>query len=265
MFRLMPRHLLLSGLLVLGLSLLVSLAFAAGPPAARPAAPTAVEATKPGATAPATSVGPLATPTRPTPTPSATPQPIWAIRGYLPLVRRDFVPTATPTPPPTRTPTPTIVPRCLLLDGGFEAGYPNPYWIDGSTNFGTPLCTVARCGGGSPHSGQWWAWFGGIDRYEYGYLNQTVTIPPSTAILTYWLKIPYAGGSSDDYLQVVLSGSVLARYTPASQPNFQEYTLVTHNISAQAFGWPRTLAFQSTVWGPGVSNFFIDDVNICIH
>lgn len=53
----------------------------------------------------------------------------------------------------------------LGKDSGFEAGTPNPYWTEASINFGSPLCTVATCGSGGgtgPHTGSWWAWFGGI-------------------------------------------------------------------------------------------------------
>ncbi|MCA9871967.1 MAG: hypothetical protein KC487_16495, partial [Anaerolineae bacterium] len=30
----------------------------------------------------------------------------------------------------------------VVADGGFEAGTPNPYWSEASTNFGTPICDV---------------------------------------------------------------------------------------------------------------------------
>jgi hypothetical protein len=63
----------------------------------------------------------------------------------------------------------------LPAPGRRSAGYPNPYWIDGSTNFGTPLCTVARCAA-DPTAAV--AGSGSIC-HEYGYLNQTVTILPS--------------------------------------------------------------------------------------
>ena len=51
----------------------------------------------------------------------------------------------------------------VVQDGGFEAGTPNPFWTEASTNFGTPLCDEAGCGNGGgtsfPLTGSWWAWF----------------------------------------------------------------------------------------------------------
>src|SRR5690606_32233640 len=54
----------------------------------------------------------------------------------------------------------------IVFDGSFEEGSPNPVWEEASTNFGTPLCAVGSCGSNPafvPHTGDWWAWFGGID------------------------------------------------------------------------------------------------------
>ena len=55
----------------------------------------------------------------------------------------------------------------LIQDGSFEAGSPNPFWTESSTNFLTPLCTLADCGDGlgtaGPRTGLVWAWFGGVD------------------------------------------------------------------------------------------------------
>jgi hypothetical protein len=201
-------------------------------------------------------------------TPTATPTLGFMPRAYLPLIRYEYVPP--PTPTPTITPSPTVVPRCLVTDGGFEAGAPNPYWDEYSTNFGTPLCTVALCGYGTgtgPHSGAWWAWFGGTTAFEQGYLRQTVTIPPSTATLSYWLEIPVALGQGGDYLEVRIDGALIVRYTVASQPNFLRYALVQHNVSQYANGGPHQISFESTTYGgPGqVTNFFVDDVNLCIR
>ena len=54
-----------------------------------------------------------------------------------------------------------------IVDGGFEAGTPNPYWTESSTNFGTPICSFPGCGGANQaHTGDWWAWFGGATSYE---------------------------------------------------------------------------------------------------
>ena len=55
------------------------------------------------------------------------------------------------------------------------------YWGQSSTNFGTPLCTVADCGDGGgtagPRTGTVWAWSGGTNADEQATLTQSVTIP----------------------------------------------------------------------------------------
>src|SRR5690606_28377098 len=95
----------------------------------------------------------------------------------------------------------------VIQDGGFEAGEPNPFWDEGSSTFGTILCTVTFCGTGGgtgPHSGTWWAWFGGIDANEVGFASQDVTIPSGSAELRFWLEIPAADGSG--FLNVSMDG-----------------------------------------------------------
>ena len=81
---------------------------------------------------------------------------------------------------PVQAGTPSSPDDNVVVDGGFEAGTPNPHWSEASTNFGTPLCDVQGCGTGAgtgPHSGSFWVWFGGIAAYEQGSVSQMVTIP----------------------------------------------------------------------------------------
>ncbi|HET9494904.1 MAG TPA: zinc-dependent metalloprotease family protein, partial [Chloroflexia bacterium] len=88
------------------------------------------------------------------------------------------------------TATPTSCPvQNVIVDGSFEAGSPNPYWDEGSTNFGTPLCDAASCGTGGgtagPRTGAWWSWFGGVQAVEDAFVSQSVNIPAgSQATLT---------------------------------------------------------------------------------
>lgn len=221
---------------------------------------------------PTPSPTPLSTPT---PTPTNTPTVTrTATRTNTPVpstpTNTPSQPTATPggsTPSPTRTPAPTATPPsgCLLQDASFEAGSPNPVWQEGSTNFGTPLCTEALCGAPGPHTGEWWAWFGGVQSgIETGYLRQTVTIPSGSATLSYWLKIPTANGTGGDFLRVMIDGTVVAEYTVASQPYFANYTAVTHNASQFANGAPHQVHFESTTYGGAITNFYVDDVNLCV-
>lgn len=154
----------------------------------------------------------------------------------------------------------------VVQDGGFEAGVPNPYWGEGSTNFGTPLCSVERCGTGTgtgPRSGVYWSWFGGIQTYEYSWIEQPVTIPSGyNATLTFWLEQRVCD-SSADYMRVLIDGVEVYRTRGnSSLCGRLGYTQQTVNVSAFASGSPRTLRFQSEIYANngGVTNFFLDDI-----
>ncbi|QSB13644.1 S8 family serine peptidase [Natronosporangium hydrolyticum] len=153
----------------------------------------------------------------------------------------------------------------VILDGGFEAGSPNPFWDEGSTTFGTPLCTIDVCGFGNgtgPRNGEWWTWFGGIAAPETGFVRQDVTLQPGVAELRFWLEIPAAGGSGDDFLRVSLDDTEVFSVTDADAADYATYAEVVVDVSDFADGGTYTLSFDSTVSGVGTTNFFIDDVSL---
>lgn len=154
----------------------------------------------------------------------------------------------------------------VVQDGGFESGIPNPYWGEGSTNFGTPLCSVEICGtgaGSGPRSDKFWSWFGGATAYEYGWIEQPVTIPAGyRATLTFWLEQPVCDSSSD-YMRVQIDGVEVFRTRGDSylcgQTGYRQQTI---DLSAFANGASRALRFQSETYASngGVTNFFVDDI-----
>ena len=153
----------------------------------------------------------------------------------------------------------------LLSDPSFEAGSPNPSWFESSTNAGTPLCTVGTCGTGSgtagPHSGNWWAWFGGVSPYEEGIVSQSVVIPAGSATLSFWLWIGHRSGNGIDYLSALMDGNpvfTVYEYTVG----YDSYTQVTLDVSSYADGAPHTLEFLSEIFGPVISNISVDDVEL---
>jgi hypothetical protein len=160
-------------------------------------------------------------------------------------------------------------PECNIEDGGFEAGSPNPYWDETSTNFGSPLCSVATCGTGGgtgPYSGAWWAWFGGISALaEDGSVEQSVTIPAgSSATLEFYLEINAA--NTTGYLRVSVDGDQLFEATQADAASYGTYKLVTLNVSAYADGSAHLIRFDSsTDAGAGPTNFFVDDVCLTVE
>lgn len=154
-----------------------------------------------------------------------------------------------------------------VADGSFEDGTPNGFWTEFSTNFGTPLCDPS-CGFGTgtgPRTGDWWAWFGGIDTFEQGTLTQLVTIPVGATNLDFYTEAFVCSGNAADYLQVTVDGSqvFIMTGTDATCGVFG-YTQRTVDVSAWADGGPHTLEFNSAINDPGQANqnFFVDDVSI---
>ncbi|MFZ2358384.1 MAG: S8 family serine peptidase [Anaerolineae bacterium] len=184
-----------------------------------------------------------------------------------------------PSVSPTKLDAPTAVQRSakelqdllnsatadVVQDGSFEAGTPNPFWTEASTNFGTPLCDVLGCGTGTgtgPLTGGWWAWFGGIAAYEAGSVSQSVTIPSGgPATLSFWVEQFVCSGAAADYLEVNMDGTQLW-VTTAADPacGTLGYRQVTVDVSAYADGGAHTLQFNSEVFGSANTNFFVDDV-----
>jgi hypothetical protein len=148
----------------------------------------------------------------------------------------------------------------VVRDGSFEAGTPNPFWAEASTNFGTPLCgpgcsTAAR-------TGLWFAWFGGTSVYEAGSVSQSVTIPSGgPAALSFWVANTSCSGNAADYLEVKMDG-VRLWVTTAADPacNAPTYRQVTVDVSAYANDAAHVLEFKSETFGAAVTSFFLDDV-----
>jgi hypothetical protein len=144
-----------------------------------------------------------------------------------------------------------------VADGSFEDGTPNSFWAEASTNFGTPLCTVADCGTGTgtgPLTGDWWTWFGGISAAETGSVTQTVTIPVG-ASLTFYVEAILCD-SPADFVQATIDGTEVWRLDGSS-------ALCGALVGFDDNG-SHTLEFRSQIFANngGGSNFFIDDVSI---
>lgn len=171
--------------------------------------------------------------------------------------------TVDPNPAPAE---PAGTPTELVVDGGFEAGTPNPNWTESSTNFGTPICDVGSCGTGGgtgPFAGSFWAWFGGITAFEEGSVSQVIQAGATDiCTLSFWLEIPVASGNGTDFLEARINGSAVWSILESTGP-IAPYTQITQDISAALDGSPQTLEFFSQISGtPGVTNFFVDDVSV---
>ncbi len=153
----------------------------------------------------------------------------------------------------------------VVADGSFEAGPGGGFWLEFSTNFGTPICDVGTCGTGTgtgPSDGNFWVWFGGIAAYEAGIMRQDVTIPATATNLTFDLE-QIVCDSGNDYAALFIDGN-LEWFTLGSSPlcGTLGYTPQTVNVLGYADGGTHQLQFQSESFAAngGASNFFIDNV-----
>jgi Calx-beta domain len=148
-----------------------------------------------------------------------------------------------------------------VQDGGFETGTP---WTQSSTNF-PPICNFSTCGNGGgttgPVSGQGWVWFGGSPFHEQASVTQNVLLPVGTAHLGFFLRIGARSRNGADFMRILIGGNeVFAayEYTPTSG----QYELVDLDVSAYANGTTRELRFESSTFGPAVTNFSVDIVSL---
>jgi len=152
----------------------------------------------------------------------------------------------------------------IVQDPSFEMGddAASP-WTQFSSNFGTPLCTVALCGTGTgPHTGEWWAWFGGISAPETGLVSQPMTFAAGTAQMSFWFE-NITSGDVSDYIEARVDGTTVWSYNAGGAYNgILGYSEINVNLNAFADGGSHTLEFYSVSGTNGGSNFFVDDVTI---
>lgn len=142
----------------------------------------------------------------------------------------------------------------LVRDGGFEAGTPNPAWVesDNMDSAGTPLCSTKTCatnaGWSGPRTGKWWTWFGGFSLLPLfkhtASVAQTVTIPAGVpSRLTFWLWIGHSSDSSA--LNVSLGGTQLFAVRGGDTRFQRGYQPVEVAIpGSAASGAPQRLTFD---------------------
>lgn len=163
-------------------------------------------------------------------------------------------------------------PECtnnLVLDGGFELGTPSPVWSEASLTFGSPLCdsSCTEDAGASPHTGAWWAWFGGVGgesppTTEAASLEQLVTIDAEYPFLRFYFQIRTGASTGDDTFTVELDGATIFAVTDLDISDYATYTEVILDVGAWADAAEHTLRFSSEHPGTGLTSFFLDDVSL---
>ncbi|MEM6993174.1 MAG: hypothetical protein AAF721_21855 [Myxococcota bacterium] len=152
----------------------------------------------------------------------------------------------------------------VLQDGGVELGTPNPAWEEFATLLGTPICND-ECSTGAgpvPYGGDWLAWFGGVQQPAEASLTQTFSVSAQTAQLRFMFAITDAAGTGDDRFAVVVDGNTVFMRTDADSVDFPGYTVIPLTLDQWADGEPHELRFESEVFGDGLTNFLVDEVEL---
>jgi len=155
----------------------------------------------------------------------------------------------------------------VVADGSFEAGRPNPFWEEASTNFGSPLCDTG-CGVDAATDGSWYAWFGGAADeflegvYEEASLEQTVTVPSGgRGELSFDLWVGVCDTTAD-HVWVSLGGAGIFDSGPCAEEIASSRRTI--DVGAWADGASHLLRIEgvSNATGGGWSNFFLDRVEL---
>jgi bacillolysin len=159
---------------------------------------------------------------------------------YLPVVRK--------MPPPA--------PPQPVVNGTFEAG--STGWTQFSLNgYIMPI-------GNMPypnlpgHSGTWYAWLGGSDD-EISYVQQQVTVSPSTPYLVYYHRIGSQDVCGYDFGGVLVNNTVVDVYNLCSSQSTNGWVRHAVNLSAYA-GQIITFQVRAETDSSENSNLFVDDV-----
>lgn len=161
----------------------------------------------------------------------------------------------------TFTTEPSGAAATFLQDGSFEAGIPNPYWEDVSTNW---EYNMFQGDDELPaHSGEWLVWFSGGDLdAESGRLAQTALFPSGgNASLKFWLMALAWEGETGTF-DVKIDDTVIQSYDEADSVDFFDWTEVVLDVSAYADGKTHTLSFEAGMPLDNYTSFLIDDVSL---
>ncbi|MBV1859876.1 MAG: hypothetical protein KUG77_15800 [Nannocystaceae bacterium] len=163
-----------------------------------------------------------------------------------------------------------VPPGCgdnLLEDPGFEGGTPNPAWGDESLLFETPICDAGCTDdvGANPFTGSWWVWFGGVARPDTASVSQMVVIPEGNVMLRFGFSLNAGSGTGNDVFSVVLDeDSLLLQVRDTEVGSYGGWRVVELDISSHADGGEHRLVFGASIAGVGVTNFFVDDVELLL-
>lgn len=152
----------------------------------------------------------------------------------------------------------------LLGDPGFEGGSPNEVWVAESDLFGTPICSIDCTDdvGAGPFVGDWWVWFGGLAQPDTAFVRQSVSIPEGMAMLRFGFSVNAGAGTGNDVFTVSVDEMTQLQITDAEAESYGGWRLVEVDVSSFADGEEHVLSFSASIAGVGVTNFFVDEVEL---
>jgi hypothetical protein len=151
----------------------------------------------------------------------------------------------------------------VVEDGSFEAGSPNPYWVESSLN-GPDVIGRYRFA----HSGSMLAWFGGYPVAEESSISQDVTFDAGLGATLRFYTMFGRCDNYDDYVEVLIDGQQVALINGYNgNCHWATYTEHTVDVSAFADGGVHNLTFHSatTPVNGSFTNIFVDDVAVEIY
>lgn len=193
----------------------------------------------PTPTTPAPTTPPPTTvaPTTPAPTTPAPPPGVSSL--YLPMILK-------PSPP-----------SVLLPNGDFEQG--KVIWQEYSKKGYFLIYNIYETQTAAPpYRGNWATWLGGDDD-EISYVQQTVTIPADTPILSYWQWIDSVDDCGYDFGGVLVNNLVVDYYPLCADQDTQGWVLHTVDLSAYKGQWVN-LQIRAETDQVNNSNLFVDHV-----
>jgi hypothetical protein len=169
------------------------------------------------------------------------------------------------------TETGSCTPQQLFADPGLEATNPvtfdNPFWVGFDSNLVTPYCNASCDVNGeiAPHTGTWFAWFGGQEESNSSLLAQEVTLPSgSPRWLNYWLMRQLSGDPSSS-LVIKIDDTVVATIPAESAGPESAYSARTLQVPAQYLNdQPHTVEFEweADAAGGVIGGAMLDDITL---
>ncbi|MFN4294143.1 MAG: hypothetical protein ACK4JD_08430 [Thermoflexales bacterium] len=164
-------------------------------------------------------------------------------RAYLPIARRQ-----------------TASAGGGLVNGNFEQG-PSVGWTI-SSNYPAYclICDQANLSPFGPRSGNWAAWFGGLDN-ENASLKQTVAVPAGAPYLGFWQIIYSSDACNDAYdvARIKINNTEVKKTQLCSSTHNPNWTKTSVNLSAYA-GQTVVLELHAKTDNSSPSSWLVDDL-----